>query len=303
MSHTSERVRREWKIGDAKRDAGLTTPDDIQRFDNISYGEDLVWNLLDVYRPKKQDGKLPVIVNIHGGGWVYGDKEIYQFYGMSLAQRGFAVVNFSYRLAPEAKFPAQLEDINNVITWMYQNEDKYGLDMEHVFMVGDSAGGHLCGIYSAICTNERYAMQYNFVIPNGFIPKALGLNCGVYNPLADNEVLGREEDEDLMEDLLPENGSIRERALVNLTNHITPQFPPVYLMTAVGDYCRPQAGILEEALKKKGVYYKFKIYGTEEKPLYHVFHVNIQEAEGQKCNDEECKFFQKFLNCPATTEA
>ena len=174
MSHTSERVRREWKIGDAKRDAGLTTPDDIQRFDNISYGEDLVWNLLDVYRPKKKDGKLPVIVNIHGGGWVYGDKEIYQFYGMSLAQRGFAVVNFSYRLAPEAKFPAQLEDINNVITWMYQNGDKYGLDMEHVFMVGDSAGGHLCGIYSAICTNERYAMQYNFVIPNGFIPKALG---------------------------------------------------------------------------------------------------------------------------------
>ena len=124
MSHTSERVRREWKIGDAKRDAGLTTPDDIQRFDNISYGEDLVWNLLDVYRPKKQDGKLPVIVNIHGGGWVYGDKEIYQFYGMSLAQRGFAVVNFSYRLAPEAKFTAQLEDINNVINWMYPNRHK-----------------------------------------------------------------------------------------------------------------------------------------------------------------------------------
>ena len=82
MSRTSERVRREWKIGDAKRDKGLTTPDDIQRFDNISYGEDLVWNLLYVYRPKKQEGKLPVIVNIHGGGWVYGNKEIYQFYGM-----------------------------------------------------------------------------------------------------------------------------------------------------------------------------------------------------------------------------
>ena len=53
MSHTSERVRREWKIGDAKRDAGLTTPDDIQRFDNISYGEDLVWNLLDCLSSKE----------------------------------------------------------------------------------------------------------------------------------------------------------------------------------------------------------------------------------------------------------
>ena len=138
-------------------------------------------------------------------------------------------------------------------------------------------------------------MQYNFVIPNGFIPKALGLNCGVYNPLVDNEVLGREEDEDLMEDLLPENGSIRERALVNLTNHITPQFPPVYLMTAIGDFCRSQAKVLEDALKKNDVYYEFKTYGTEEKPLYHVFHVTIQETEGQKCNDEECAFFRKYL--------
>ena len=76
MSKTSERVRKEWKIGDAKRDAGLTTPEDIERFDNIAYGSDPVWNLLDVYRPKEQKGKLPVIVNIHGGGWVYGNKEI-----------------------------------------------------------------------------------------------------------------------------------------------------------------------------------------------------------------------------------
>lgn len=295
MSYTSERVRREWKIGDAKRDAGLTTPDDIQRFDNIAYGEDPVWNCLDVYRPKNQIGKLPVIVNIHGGGWVYGDKEIYQFYGMSLAQRGFAVVNFSYRLAPEAKYPAQLEDINKVITWMYQNRDKYGLDLEHVFMVGDSAGGHLCGIYSAICTNVEYASQYKFKIPNGFVPKAIGLNCGVYNPIADGEVLGRKEDVDLIEDLLPEKSSAREQELVNLTNHITSQFPPVYLMTAVGDFCRPQAGILEAALKANGIPYEFKTYGTEENPLYHVFHVTIQEPEGQKCNDEECAFFRKYL--------
>ena len=69
MSKTSERVRKEWKIGDAKRDAGLTTPEDIERFDNIAYGSDPVWNLLDVYRPKEQKGKLPVIVNIHGGGY------------------------------------------------------------------------------------------------------------------------------------------------------------------------------------------------------------------------------------------
>lgn len=295
MSQASDTMRREWKINDAKRDAGLTTPDDIQRFDDIQYGPDPVENKLDVYRPKNAQGKIPVIVSVHGGGWVYGDKELYQFYGMTLAQRGFAVVNFTYRLAPEVKFPAPLEDTNNVISWMYENQEEYGLDMEHVFMVGDSAGGHLCGLYSAICTNPEYAVNYTFKVPNGFVPQAVALNCGAYNPLSEVGVLGGEQDQELMGDFLPEKGSARERALVNVTDHVTEKFPPVYLMTCVGDFCRPQAPLLEAALKKNGVYYEFKTYGTEENPLYHVFHVTIQEPEGQKCNDEECDFFRRMM--------
>lgn len=295
MSQASDTMRREWKVNDAKRDAGLTTPDDIQRFDDIQYGPDPVENKLDVYRPKNAQGKIPVIVSVHGGGWVYGDKELYQFYGMTLAQRGFAVVNFTYRLAPEVKFPAPLEDTNNVISWMYENQEEYGLDMEHVFMVGDSAGGHLCGLYSAICTNPEYAGNYTFKVPNGFVPQAVALNCGAYNPLSEVGVLGGEQDQELMGDFLPEKGSARERALVNVTDHVTEKFPPVYLMTCVGDFCRPQAPLLEAALKKNGVYYEFKTYGTEENPLYHVFHLTIQEPEGQKCNDEECDFFRRMM--------
>lgn len=295
MSKASDTMRREWKINDAKRDAGLTTPDDIQRFDDIQYGPDPVQNKLDVYRPKNAQGKIPVIVSVHGGGWVYGDKELYQFYGMTLAQRGFAVVNFTYRLAPEAKFPAPLEDTNNVISWMYENQEEYGLDMDHVFMVGDSAGGHLCGLYSAICTNPEYAVNYTFKVPNGFIPQAVALNCGAYNPLSEVGVLGDEQDQELMGDFLPEKGSAKERALINVTDHVTEKFPPVYLMTCVGDFCRPQAPLLETVLKKNGVYYEFKTYGTEENPLYHVFHLTMQEPEGQKCNDEECDFFRKMM--------
>lgn len=252
-------------------------------------------NKLDVYRPKNTQGKIPVIVSVHGGGWVYGDKELYQFYGMTLAQRGFAVVNFTYRLAPEVKFPAPLEDTNNVISWMYENQEEYGLDMEHVFMVGDSAGGHLCGLYSAICTNPEYAVNYTFKVQNGFVPQAVALNCGAYNPLSEVGVLGGEQDQEIMEDFLTEKGSAKERALVNVTDHVTEKFPPVYLMTCVGDFCRPQAPLLEAALKKNGVYYEFKTYGTEENPLYHVFHLTIQEPEGQKCNDEECDFFRRMM--------
>ena len=102
---------------DHKRDALQRTPADITRYDNILYGNDQrlkKWQLLDVYRPKsalEADGslkKLPVIISVHGGSFVYGDKEKYQFYCMNLAQRGFAVINFSYRLAPEAQYPSSV---------------------------------------------------------------------------------------------------------------------------------------------------------------------------------------------------
>lgn len=296
MSKKSKLIRVTWKASDAKRDAGLTTPEDIRRFDNLQYGKDAVWNLLDVYRPKAAEGKLPVIVNVHGGGWVYGDKELYQFYGMSLAQRGFAVVNFTYRLAPEAKFPSAVEDMNAVITWMYGNQETYGLDMEHVFFVGDSAGGNLAAMYSAICTNPGYAAKFAFKVPQGFVPTAVGLNCGAYVLFGHHELLHESQDKELiMEDLLPEHGSAKEQELANVPDHVTAAFPPVYLMTALGDFCRPQAQFMEEALKKNGVYYEFGLFGTEKEPLYHVFHVNIREPEGQRCNDIECDFFRRMM--------
>ena len=85
-------LRASFKISDTIRDRGLQAPKDIVRFDNLPYGTDPRWQTLDVYRPKNAGGTaLPVIVSVHGGGWVYGDKNLYQYYCMSLAQHGFAL--------------------------------------------------------------------------------------------------------------------------------------------------------------------------------------------------------------------
>ena len=110
-------MREKFNAGDEIRDAGLKTPEGVRRFDGIVYGTDSKWNVLDVYRPKNSEGKLPVIISFHGGGWVYGDKERYQYYCMNFTRLGFAVVNFTYRLAPEFQHPAGLEDMNSVARW------------------------------------------------------------------------------------------------------------------------------------------------------------------------------------------
>ena len=93
MSELSDKIRSEFKKSDDERDALMNTPEDVDRWDNIVYGhDDREMQKLDVYRPKQAQGEdLPVIISVHGGGWMYGDKERYQYYCMSLAQRGFAV--------------------------------------------------------------------------------------------------------------------------------------------------------------------------------------------------------------------
>ena len=175
MSELSDKIRSEFKKADDERDALMNTPEDIERWDNIVYGhDDREMQRLDVYRPKQAQGEdLPVIISVHGGAWMYGDKERYQYYCMSLAQRGFAVVNFTYRLAPESKFPAQLEDVNLVCKWVMKRAGRFHFDTERIFAVGDSAGAHLLGLYAAICTNPAYAAKYDFAVPEGFALTAI----------------------------------------------------------------------------------------------------------------------------------
>ena len=73
MSIVSFMMRRGCKKSDVKRDAGLVYPDNVVRVEDISYGPHKM-NVLDVYRPSTTQEKLPVIVSVHGGGWVYGDE-------------------------------------------------------------------------------------------------------------------------------------------------------------------------------------------------------------------------------------
>ena len=292
MSLTSFMLRTAFKRSDDKRDAGLSTPADIRRFDDIVYGTDPKRQALDVYRPRAAEGKLPVIVSIHGGGWVYGDKERYQYYCMSLAQRGFAVVNFTYRLAPKFKFPASLEDTNLVFRWVLDHASEYGFDSDLIFAVGDSAGAHMLGLYSNLCTNPDYAARFSFRPPEGFAPTAVALNCGVYEI-----TLGGKKDltARLMADLLPNKGSAAELETVSVLRHVTANFPPSFIMTANNDFLREAAPPMAEKLKALGVPVRFELYGDEQNPLGHVFHCDIRTQTAACCNEDECEFFRSRL--------
>lgn len=100
--------------------------------------------LLDLYLPEKAARPLPVVVGIHGGGWLNGSKASGQ--GSWLAGHGYAVAVINYRLSGDAIFPAQIVDCKAAVRWLRANAAKYQLNPERIGATGHSAGGHLTSL-------------------------------------------------------------------------------------------------------------------------------------------------------------
>ena len=275
---------------DKKRDSLIPLPEGITECRNISYGPYGQWSQLDVYTPVGTKDPLPTIVSIHGGGYVYGTKEIYRRYGMDMARRGFAFVNFNYRLAPKWKFPTPLHDTNSVMAWICKNALRYHLDPKRIILVGDSAGAQLASQYAAIATNPDYAAHFDMKVPPIRI-RALGLNCGLYDILA----RAGKKPTGIAKDYLGAKVDHSDPRL-QVLDAIGPGYPPAFITTACHDFLRSNAQPMCQLLLDKGLTAQWKCYGREsDETVAHVFHVNIRLPDAVLCNDDSAAFFRQFV--------
>ena len=95
---------------------------------------------LDVYRPKDEGGRLPLIVFLYGGGWNAGSKAMYGFVARPLVRRGFVVVVPDYRLSPEVAYPAFVQDNALAVAWAFAQARNLGADPARIIVMGHSAG-------------------------------------------------------------------------------------------------------------------------------------------------------------------
>lgn len=98
---------------------------------------------LDVYAPHAAAAPTPIVVFFYGGGWESGEKAMYRFVGAALAARGVLVVIPDYRLHPEVRFPAFMDDAAAAVAWAHANAARFGGDPHRVFLMGHSAGGNI----------------------------------------------------------------------------------------------------------------------------------------------------------------
>jgi acetyl esterase/lipase len=113
---------------------------------DIAYGPD-PRHRLDLYLPEGAVAKpRKTIVFIHGGGWRRGNKDRYHFVGRAFAEAGYVVVLINYRLYPQVRFPAFVEDAARAVAWVHANVRRYGGDPERIFLIGHSAGAHIAAL-------------------------------------------------------------------------------------------------------------------------------------------------------------
>jgi acetyl esterase/lipase len=117
---------------------------DIRNERDLVFGKGGATELkLDLAMPKEGDGPFPVVVCIHGGGWIRNDRQQMHATIDVLAGRGYVAVSPSYRLAPDAKFPAQIEDVKACVRWLRANAKTYKINPDRIGAIGFSAGAHL----------------------------------------------------------------------------------------------------------------------------------------------------------------
>lgn len=151
-------TRQEVTFRDWRNPLAMRRPD-VEVLRNIPYGPGGVRQQLDVYRPRFiPEGGCPVLLQIHGGAWMMGDKGSQALPLMyTLASRGWIVVAANYRLSPSVGFPTHLHDCKSALCWIRENGREYGMNPDFVAVTGGSAGGHLSALMGL--TGNRRELQ------------------------------------------------------------------------------------------------------------------------------------------------
>jgi acetyl esterase/lipase len=137
---------------------------DVKTIRDVEYGESLPGdkggrNLLDVVLPKaaRAGDRRPVLLQVHGGGWIIGDKREQAKPLMThLASKGWICVSANYRLSPKATMPDQIVDVKRAIAWIRSHIEEYGGDPDFLCITGGSAGGHLCSLAALTPNDPRF---------------------------------------------------------------------------------------------------------------------------------------------------
>lgn len=262
---------------------------------NLSYG-DKADSVLDIYHPENINESIPVILWIHGGGYVGGSKDSRQDYGMALAEAGYLVANINYTLAPEQLYPGPIFQANEAIAYLKQHAAQYGGDMERLFIGGDSAGAQIASQVAAVISNAELANTLGILpaIAAEHLNGAL-LMCGLF----DMQTVRTTEFPNIDKFLAAYTGvepfeSYQRIDELSTVNHITPAYPPVFITVGDADPFFSQSEELVSILQSHQIAVDSVFFKGSNKGLKHEYQYALDTVEAQETLKKTLNFL--FVN-------
>lgn len=242
---------------------------------------------LNIHIPNCVD-LCPVIFYIHGGAWSSGDKAYYSEYCQKLCEQGFVVVNINYRLLPDCKLYDIVCDCKKAIKFALNRARQYKIDKSNIFMIGDSAGAHLCALISGEWTKKNIKFSKNI--------RALGLYYGAYDLTAfDNSNFGIVRTMADYFKIMLHNNTQKYFLKYSPVQYVTEHFPDTLLICGKRDKLFEQSENFVNILDKNQVKYQLLFFPKTSKDAMHGFLNFINSQSSTKAFNTVIEFFKSRI--------
>lgn len=269
-------------------------------YKNLTYPSKYQNNKMDIYTPKKAKG---TIFYVHGGGFAFDDKSEREKFLFRYVKAGYNVININYQLAPNARYPETIEQVNDALTFIREHTKQYNINMNKIVFAGDSAGGQLTGQLINLMNNKEYAKQVginpanhssNFQ-PKGYIaigplidsPKIANTDFFLTDWLFDT--LGRSyfDTTDVLHSEKAKQASV--------SDHVTKDFPPTFISDGnFGTFTKDNKKF-EKKLHKLNVPVNGQFYDRSKGKLFHVYELDLNNKYAQKIHQKHLDFLDNLF--------
>jgi acetyl esterase len=279
--------------------ASKHAPADIEEQRDLAYLPNERSARLDVYRPARHSNPLPVVVWVHGGGFMSGDKAHVANYLKIIAGAGFATVAVNYGLAPMARYPEPVRDVADALRYLQEHAARLRIDTSRIVLAGDSAGAQIAAQVGIVVSSRPYAASMQMLAP---IPRehlrGLVLFCGLYDPdLRDNAESHKRflamatkayfGVEDISND--------PRKAQFSIVGNLPAGMPPLFVSAGNGDPLVAHAYKLVEVARAKGVQVEPLFFESASPKLDHEYQFVLDSREGQEALQRMLGFLRRTL--------
>ncbi len=279
-------------------------PEGIAIEKDIAYGdpdENELCNLIYDKQAVENKVKQPLMIMIHGGGWISGQKNLRNYYCYHAAKEGYFVANIDYSTAPKKVFPHQLRQIFKAIDFILDNAEKYSIDTDRTVIAGESAGGYFVLAVSAIVKDKSLfdKLGIEFGHRDTFDITAGICNCGAFDMvrLTRSHFPGMKTMLRCYTDLtlsdIIKGADTEKIKLLSPTSYMTKDFPPMMIIYGAHDLLRHESFALAKQLDSLNVPYKM-YKGTGVLSL-HAAGIATRTKKGLDCFRQTMDFINGYI--------